>query len=316
MDFRNCPSFAFADHALLSMQEDGAWAGVDADGVAVTYTVAQMAGAVHIAVDGNGDGLFAVMDGVRGGETARFIVDRAKAAVHIENAPRPMPFEQFVQNAVRTDADGKAICSFIQPLHEQYSLCRERRGGEAHCMDIADQAEAMRQEASVPELVDLGLYDAVSSGISDGLTFVELMQNVTARGGKPVHERFGLEEALPGQWAEIREFPQYMMGPIRALFGSYMDERIGEFPLERVSRMHASLGRPVAMHLEEIAELVSVDEPFEGGNVIQNYRTSPVGHYRGDGFDAIVFSDMAGTYVYAWPTPEAPKHVPAPSRRA
>lgn len=310
MDFKHCPSFAFADHALLELQADGTWSGVDGDGIKVGFTDGQMAGALPLSVDQGGKGLYAVMDGLRGGEIRRFSPDYANGIVHVEGAGRPMAAEEFFRNAVRTDRDGKAVCSFLQPLHEQYSLCREVPGGDAHCMDIADAAEARRNSETAAEKVNVGLYDAVSSGISDGLTFMELIGKVTARSGRPVHDCFGLAETLPGQWAEIREFPQYMMGAVRALFGSYMDERIGGFPLERVSRLHAEPGTPLAMKIEEIAELVSSDEPFDGGNVVRGYRTSPVGHYRGEGFDAIVFSDFAGTYAYAWPTP--PEAVAAP----
>lgn len=314
MNFKHCPSFIYADVALLSLQEDGNWAGVDADGVNVRFSEARMRASTPVATDGNGDGLYAVVDDLRAGESFRFVIDRATDLVHVENSERPIPYETFVRCAMRADDDGKPICSFLIPLHEQYSLCRERPGGDKHCMAIADEAEALRATNKVGDLINVGLYDAVSSGITDGLSFVELMQKVTAKGGRPVHEKYGLDEALPGQWAEIRAFPQYMMGPIRALFGSYMDERIGDFPLERISRLHAPRGAPIAMYLDEVAELVSVDEPFDGGNVIRNYRTSEVAHYRGNGYDAIVFSDMAGTYAYAWPTPEAPKAAPAPGK--
>lgn len=306
MDFRHCPSFAFADHAVLLQRQDGSWGGVDADGVPATYSDEEMAAAVTLLDYGDGKGLFAVPDATRGGETRRFKIDHAAGLVHIEGAARSMPMNQFFRHAVRVDPQGIPVCSFMQPLHEQYLLCRERPGCESHCFDIADLAEAMRKSEAVSDLIDVGLYDVVSSGLDDGMPFMEVMARVTARSGRPVHETFGLDRALPGDWAEIREFPQYMMAPIRALFGSYMQERIGEFPLERVSRLHAPPGTPLAMRLEAIAELVSTDEPFDGGNVIRGYRTSPVAHYRGDGFDAIVFSDMAGTYAYAWPTQPGP----------
>jgi len=314
MDFRHCPAFAFADHAVVSQQQDGSWAGVDADGVPVSYSADEMDGAVAMLDDGNGRGLFAVPDAVRAGEIRRFSIDHAAGVVHIEGAARAMPMRQFFRHAVRVDPQGKPVCSFMQPLHEQYSLCRDRQGCESHCMDVADLAENMRRSDKVADLIDAGLYDAVASGLDDGMSFMDVMARVTARGGRPVHETFGLEDVLPGQWNEIREFPQYMMAPIRALFGTYMEERIGDFPLERISRLHAPAGTPLAMHVEAVAELVSTDEPFEGGNIIRGYRTSPVGHYRGDGFDVIVFSDMAGTYAYAWPTPPAPEAGPAAPR--
>lgn len=311
MDFSHRPTFAFAGHALLRMAEDGRWEGIDSDGVEVVHSDDEMARAIPVVVDGDGQGLYAIPDEVRT-ESRRFNVDREKGLVHIEGGARPLSFKEFAGNAVRTDKDGKPICSFLHPLHEQYSLCREAKGGDMHCMDIADEADAIRKSENVGDQIEAGLYDAVASGLTDGMGFMDLMARVTARGGRPVHERFGLSEALPGQWAEIREFPQYMIDGVRALFGSYMDERIGEFPLERISRLHAPPGAPVAEMLDGVAEFVAADEPFDGGNIIRGYRTSPVARYKGDGFEAIVFSDMAGTYAYAWPDRPEPEARPAP----
>lgn len=312
MDFTHRPLFAFAEHALIRMASDGRWHGVDADGIEVSYLDAVVSRALAVAVNGDGQGLYALPDPARGGESRRFVADRGKGVVHVEGGGRPLPSAEFKKFAVRADQDGKPICSFLQPLHEQYSLCREAKGGDIHCLDIADEAEAMRTSEKVGDRVDAGLYDAVSSGLTDGMDFMELMARVTARGGKPVHERFGLDKALPGQWAEIRQFPQYMIDGVRALFGTYMEDRIGEFPLERISRLHAPPGAPVAEMLDEVADFVSADEPFDGGNVIRGYRTSPVARYRGNGFEAIVFSDMAGTYAYAWPDRMEPEERPVP----
>lgn len=312
MDFKHRPTFAFATHALIEMAGDGRWRGVDADGVETAYSDDEVGRAVAVATDGEGRGLYAIPDEARMGENRRFIIDRDKGVVHIEGAARALPVDEFMKCAVRTDRDGKPVCSFLHPLHEQYALCRGAKGGEAHCMDVADEAEAIRNTGKVGDMVNAGLYDAVASGLSDGMGFMDLMARVTARGGRPVHERFGLGEALPGHWAEIREFPQYMIDGVRALFGNYMDGLIGEFPLERISRLHAPPGAPVAELLDGIADFVAADEPFDGGNVIRGYRTSPVARYRGEGFEAIVFSDMAGTYAYAWPLTAKPDEANAP----
>src|SRR5690606_11604101 len=140
MDFRHCPSFAFADHAIVTQRRDGSWEGDDAEGVPAAYTEADMARTVALVEDGNGSGLFAVPDAACQGEIRRFRIDHAAGVVHIEDAARAIPMPQFFRHAVRVDREGVPVCSFMQPLHEQYSLCKERPGCEDHCLDIADLA--------------------------------------------------------------------------------------------------------------------------------------------------------------------------------
>lgn len=310
MDFSNSPFFRFSSHVLARPGGDGRWDAVDEEGLGSRIDESDFAGALELAAAEDGTGLYAIVD--PSSPARKFRADYASGKVHVEDGGRTMDVGEFAKHAVRTGSDGTPICSMRQPLHVQYEKCREA-GDMAHCLDVADMADAMRKSAHVPDQVGAGMYDIVSSGIDDGLSFMELMARVTARGDRAVHEGTALGTAFPGgRWAQIRDFPQYMMAPVRALFGSYMEEIAGEYPLEKVSRLHAPPGAPVAAMLDAVAEFVEEDPPFEGGNIVPGYRTSPVARYRGEGFECIVFTDMAGTYVYAWPSPEAPQ--PAPGR--
>jgi len=308
MDFKYCPYFAFADHVVVRREGD-TWTGIDSDGAEVRFSDEGFLHALELQADEAGNGLYAVPDPLRK-EARRFLVDHKEGIVHVENGERPVPINDFIKHALRADSEGKPICSFMQPLHEQRQLCEGRTDGDLHLHDISAFAEAKRTSEAVGDRIDAGLYDIVTSGLDDGLDFMEIMRKVTDASGKPVHETTALRMHMPAPWHEIREFPQYMLAPIRALFGSYMEERLGEFPIERVSRLQAPVGFPLSLHFENFSEIVSEDDPFEGGNIIPGYRTSPVIHFRGEGFDAIVFSDFAGTYAYAWPTPAAPRHNP------
>lgn len=312
MNFSGQPYFRFATHALLARQEDNYWYGVDAEGVEVRFADSDIDYGVAIHVNEDGSGLYAVIDETRTDGARRFVINYETETVHIENGGRSISITDFFANAVRTDRNGRAICSFMQPLYEQYSICQEKSAETSHLLDISESASKRRASETPVHRMDANLYDMVTSGMDDNMSFVELMARISAK-GKPTYETMGLSEMVEGEWAEIRDFPSMMIAPIRAIFGHYMNDLIGDFPFERVSRLHMPVGTDLAMLLEEHAEIVSVDVPFEGGNMIPGYKTSDVAHFRGENFEAIVFSDMMGTYAYAWqPEPSLDNKLSAP----
>jgi hypothetical protein len=261
-----------------------------------------------------GAGMWAVRDPFRP-EAIRYSIDFDEKVVHIENASRPMSLDEFQKSAIRVSDKGASLCSFMQNLSDQYVSCHGVEGAELHVMDIGMTAQNLRDSELKEDKYDVGMFDIVSSDLRDGLSFMEILAKINAKNA-PTYESLGLKDLYSdhhdGRWSEIREHPQFMVEQIRALFGSFMEPLLDGFPIERVSCLQLPAGEPLAMFIEEHADLISQNAPFDGGNIMP-YRTSPVGHYRGynqekdEHFDVIVFSDFMGTYAYAWPTPEEMK---------
>lgn len=313
MNFAGCSKFVFSDLVVLRQKNNGDWEGSYVEGDTVQYSNEQLNNAICIIPDNEeGIGMWAVRDPFRN-DAIRYSIDFNEKVVHIEGGSRPMPLEEFQKSAIRVTDDGKSLCSFMQTLNDQYAACHGVAGAEMHIMDIGMTAQQLRDSDKVEDKYNVGMFDIVSSDLRDGLSFMDLMAKINSKNA-PTYESLGLKDLYSdhhdGRWFEIREHPQFMVEQIRALFGSYMDNLLDGFPIERVSCLQLPAGQPLAMFIEEHADLVSQDAPFEGGNIIPGYRTSPVGHYRGyndekdEHFDVIVFSDFMGTYAYAWPTPE------------
>lgn len=312
MNFAGCSKFAFSDLVILRQKSDGNWEGVFVEGDAVQYTDDQLQNAICLVPENSdGAGMWAVRDQFRQ-DAIRYSIDFDKNIVHIEDAARPMPLEEFQKSAIRVTDKGESLCSFMQSLSDQYATCHGIQGAEMHIMDIGMTAQRLRDSEEPTDKYDVGMFDIVASDLRDGLSFLDIIAKINANNA-PTYESLGLKDLYSdhhdGRWFEIREHPKYLVEQIRALFGSFMEPLLDGFPIERVSCLQLPAGEPLAMFIEEHADLISQNAPFDGGNIMP-YRTSHVGHYRGyneekdEHFDVIVFSDFMGTYAYAWPTPE------------
>lgn len=319
MNFAGCPKFAFSELVVLRQKSDGSWEGAQVEGHEVHYSDAEMNGAICLIPENeHGLGMWAVIDAQRH-DTLRYSIDFSKKVVMVEGGTRPIPLDEFNKSAIRVTEAGKPLSSFMQTLDVQYTSCHGVSGAELHIMDIGLTAQNLRTSEEAVDKYSAGMYDIVSSDLNDGLSFLDVMAKINAK-NTPTYETLGLKKLYSdhhkGEWKEVREFSQYMIGSIRALFGNYMEEHLQGFPIERVSCLQLPAQAPLAMFIEEHADLVSEDPAFEGGNLMPDYKTSPVGHYRGyneeteEHFDVIVFSDFMATYAYAWPTPEdlKPQH--------
>lgn len=317
------PNFKHSPHCILAtlvtLEPDvmvgnriGAWAGVGPHGE-VDLSAEELRQRGHaIEVRENGAGLYALRN--PGESVRKYEIDYRERVVSFEDRD-PMELEEFLSSAIRVAADGRYLCSFAEPLYRQQQACTEAgAGGLMHRQDLQGLADIARDNGFS---ANAGMYDIVASGIEDDVPYLQTIQNMMA--GRRLTESSRLFDLLEADgipiaaWHEIVEMPQYGIDQVRAIFRMYMSRYVETFPIERILRIDAPAGVNLREALDQSAELISEDPPFEGQNIIRGYRTSPVRHYRAEGADVILFSDPMGEYAYSWPSQEP---TPAPGLRA
>lgn len=259
----------------------------------------------------NGEGIYSVVAASELPNVRRFVLNGHEKTVSLEGFEEDIAIDEFRKMAVRADAEGRIICSMAETLVAQMDKCREAGADRNadHLMDIRETAQSYANSEDEYELYDHHSYDLETSGLTDGLGYIDLLTKITRIGHAdgPVHERFGLEQALPG-WQEVRGLHGYMKTQIRHAFDAFMRDLLGEFPDDRVSMIARPRGVQISEALEEAGfALEGMLPPFDGGNMIPGYRTSDVGFHRANGVDVVVFTDFIGTYAYSWPTEEGGK---------
>lgn len=306
MNFENQPKFVFSSVInVYRDDEDSTWIGFDEDGLEISLDEDEMQNALHI-----GAGLYALIDPLRKDDVRRFYLNDETGNVHIEDGGSHLSLEEFIGMSVRVDDEGRPIVPMCASLHTQYIACKEGQHTD-HLHNLSAMARHIHEK--YPNNFDSSMYFLVSADIDDGLTTemaLQRMENKTP----PSYESLGLSAVIDGPWSEIIDYPQYLHAPVRSLFGRFLGDRIGEFPIEKIARMHVAHDTPLEDILGASAELIRVDQPFDGSDIVPGYRTSEVSCFRGDNFDAIVFSDMMGKYVYAWPTPPTLDNEPQTQR--
>lgn len=263
-----------------------------------------------IATDDAGAGVYAMLDDTAA--AVRFSVDYKADQVHFEGSETVMPLQQFLRTHARLRPNGRFICSLMEPLHEQRQKCQEAGvDGTLHLQDVGELAQWMAGTGFTDEV---GMYDIVATDLRDDVDFLAAARNMVAgeslKNVSPLFGRLALQGLPPQAWIEIKDFPQYNIEQVRAVFRLFLGRYIEQAPIERVLRLEVADHAGLIAALDGVADLVSVDPPFNAGNFIRNYATSEVRHYRHEGADVIVFSDPAGAYAYAWPTT-----APAPAAR-
>lgn len=315
------PDYRFAPCCLLSALVHampvggGAWETVTGEGLTGSLNDADFRDRCRtVAAEETGDGIYSVVPpGPK--KVLRFVVDSREKTVSIEGFDEPLPLDEFRMMAVRCREDGKIICSMAETLSNQWRACKEQDGCEDHLLDIREMSSAYAGSDQVSELYDHHMYELASNGTDDGLDYLEVVRRMMAsvHPHGPVHERFGLHDALPG-WTEIANLPNVMQAPVRVAFDTFMSEMLGDYPRERVTMTCVPRGKAQFSEALEDAgyELAGMLEPFDGGNLIPGYKTGDVAFHRAKGVDIVVFNDFIGTYAYAWPTDEGGHFDPSP----
>lgn len=308
----------FGNVAVLSPNNVGRWSGVDLDGASVSYSDSQMQDSYEVRAFENGEGVYVVKDPLRP-DPVSYEMDYENLTVQIESEEEgsnaDMHYDYFRKHALRVDQNGKIICPLSDPLHVQKALCEERGGEYDHLLDIQQLADVLHNSDEIGKRTEGSMYYLVTSGIDDGLSFLDVMKKVTDASFIPVHKRPGLNDLDMFHWHEIRTLPTFMQGSVRGVFNHLMGDLIDDVPIEQVSLLpfphEAEEEITTALReLTQVADWMERRPPMSGSNFIPNYSTSEVDVYRGEGFEVAVFSDFAGKYLYAWPTPPERDYTP------
>ena len=258
---------------------------------------------IHRA-DNNGEGFYALA--LDGQEPVAYSIDHDAQIVEFENG-ETKPLKDFITGSVRVDKDGKTVCSFVEPLHVQYSICKEANA-IAHLADVQQTVAHARGQGFSP---NVGMYDIIVSGLEDEIPFFERMRAAMApswseeaiaaleRTGAPAHA-----------WGEIKDHPHYTHEAVRVMFRDLMGPYIGAFPIERVKTIAGPPGANVEGLLELAFPRTATNAPFRAPNIMPGYETSDVAVFGDEHVEVIVFSDPVGVYAYAWPRQPRPENVP------
>jgi hypothetical protein len=269
------------------------------------------------------------------GRPARALRDRG--SVRIQGREAAMTEAEFAAAAVRLSADGRPLCRLSAPLAVQArQLLAAGAAAERHLADLRETMARLRAGIVADPAVgaDLAMADAVLSGrrdaMSDGMAEIHgarppegVMERVSADGTPmleldPASVRGRLAAALgvsPGAILDVVHVPGYGTSVFRALGRAALEPYLGGRAMEDVLSLPIPPGEPGA-DARRAAErwLRGAELLVEGPEVaipeMPDYLSSPVRHYRSDdGLDVVAFSDLFGSYIYAWrsPRPEPPR---------
>lgn len=315
-NFRFAPHCAFVDLALLEPNHMGGtaiatWIGMAPDGL-IDIDAGELRRRGHaVEVGDNGAGLYAIRR--EGSEPTRYQVNYRDGVVEFEDDHPSIELDEFLRSSVRVTPNGRFICSFVEPLFRQLQKCNEvGTDGALHRQDLSELTQHRQSEGFS---AGVGLYDIVATGLTDEVPAVQQFLNMVQ--GRRLTEVSGLFRQLDdlgvpqADWNELKDSPAYQIDQVRALFRHLLSRYVEDRPIERILRLETDDADTLIASLDEAAELISVDPPFNVGNFIRGYSTSEVRHYRAGGADVIVFNDPMGAYAYAWPSPPVPTDEPA-----
>ncbi len=134
--------FCFAEHAIMAKASGGGWDATLPNGSSRHLSDADLARR-GFAVDCpfGQDGFYAILDGFREHASYTYRPDPAAGVVWLENGSDPVSMDEFLMSAVRADAAGRPICSFLSEADEQLYAAS---GAEAygHVAEIIDGVTA------------------------------------------------------------------------------------------------------------------------------------------------------------------------------
>ena len=255
------------------------------------------------------------------GRKVRAVLVRGK--IHAEGEFEPLDAKSFFAGVVRLDARGVSICPASAPLSVQD---RALKGVDAveHKKSLKTWRDKLAGNPMMApeEALDIARYDAQSAHVKDTVDdFMASMNAALPMDGLKMSDD-GTVESIdedsilitlakvvhdqPLMIMQLRNVHGYRDETTRALGRRLLGPFVGDFPMESVHMCPAPLGttHPLEAWLSEGDLIEEVD-----GIVVPempSYVMSEIRHYRRDGVDAICVSDAMMSYVYAWPTPDAP----------
>lgn len=239
----------------------------------------------------------------------------------IENDDEPKNWDDLEIKLYRVTESGQPICRCASPLSSQLLAMGDRDDPEfsRHHLDLADLRRSINlHEVDNDARVDVHGFDLLNSGLKDDVVpqdeidaFVAGRRSSDPRtrsfpprqARKPLRFCLSIAGVYPTFIGNIGELSSTLLEPVRAIGRQLLAPHIGDFPMEHMTVV--MIGRdenPDAMlrYWEEgelVREIGAFTHPAMPG-----YRTSDARIWRRDGWDAIVFSDLAGTYAYAMPS--------------
>jgi len=134
---------------------------------------------------------------------------------------------------------------------------------------------------------------------------------------RPLEEVYSEKSGAPlMQCQEVRTYPAYFQEQLRFVARHFLAPHVGDYPMEKLVRAQPPMGDQAAerafLAFWEEGELVKEIGTFRFDAIPElrntamgrsDYQTSVARVWRRDGWDAVVFSDFAGVYAYARPTP-------------
>ncbi|NTF17598.1 hypothetical protein G6L37_04245 [Agrobacterium rubi] len=127
--------FCFAEHVVASRSGNG-WNALKTDGTTISMGDAEFARrSFAIDCESGDDGFYALLDSFREHSSFGYRVDSDAGLVWLENGCTPVAIHDFLMTAVRADAKGLPVCSFLSSAEDQLYACEEV-GAQGHAAEI------------------------------------------------------------------------------------------------------------------------------------------------------------------------------------
>lgn len=161
------PRFAFADHAMLTMNEDGGWTARTLSGRCFELTEAELARrGWAIDVNYGEEGFYALMDGFRVHSSYTYRHDVQNGLVYLENGDMPVWQDEFMSSAMRIADDGTPLCSFCESAERQLEACTRSPAAASHLAEIVE-GRLTFGAALVAERVEAARYERMAAAGGD-----------------------------------------------------------------------------------------------------------------------------------------------------
>lgn len=308
INFKNAPFFSYANILFLAPMPNGSYHGLDEDKEPIVVPANTIEKTLFpLYTDANDIGVYIKIDELRRPFKASFNSEKGNYFVESEENKIdnfvPINYDDFRKSVVRVDSEGKYICSLSLPLHEQLEAVKRFNAG-SHLSDIQDNILYLREQEDDNKKMEVGFYDIQTSELDDGLTIMDVINRINDNSKKPLFEThpFFKEFGKQIQWFEIKRLGTYQLSAVRVIFKEFLKNRIGDFPIENIVMTVLPKEFELDLLIENSADLISSDKPFEMGNIMPGYKTSNVRTYNSNGLEIIVFEDMMAKYAYAYPS--------------
>jgi hypothetical protein len=156
--------FCFADHAIVTKADGDGWEARFIDGSTRHLSDADLERR-GFAIGGSfgQGGFYAILDKFREHSSYAYRVDVAAGQVWLENGDEPMPIDEFMMSAVRADASGKPVASFLADADGQLYACAANELAKSHASEIVDGVMA-NGHLLVSDWIDAARFRAEAAG--------------------------------------------------------------------------------------------------------------------------------------------------------